>query len=60
MFGKKNLKETLSSGQIFGSEGLAINISVYKDNIPTEFLPLNCNWIASHLLPKFDNSKKNL
>ena len=55
---QKNLKETLSSGQIFGSEGLAINISVYKDNIPTEFLPLNCNWIASHLLPKFDNSKK--
>ena len=24
---------------------------------PTEFLPLNCNWIASNLLPKFDEIK---
>ena len=23
-------------------------------NIETEFLPLNCNWITSNLLPKFD------
>ena len=51
---QENLKKTLSSGKIFGSEGLAINMSVYIDNINTEFLPLNCNWIASNLLPKFD------
>ena len=51
---QKNLKKTLSSGQIFGSEGLAINMSVYINNVETEFLPLNCNWIASNLLPKFD------
>ncbi len=51
---QKNLEKTLSSGKIFGSEGLAINMSVYIDNIETEFLPLNCNWIASNLLPKFD------
>ena len=50
----KNLKTTLKSGKIFGSEGLAINISIYIDNVVTEFLPLNCNWIASNLLPKFD------
>ena len=49
-----NLKETLKSGNIFGSEGLAINMSVYIDNLQAEFLPLNCNWIASNLLPKFD------
>ena len=52
-----NLKQTLSAGQIFGSEGLAINMSVYIDNVKTEFLPINCNWIASNLLPKFDESK---
>ena len=23
----------------------------------TEFLPLNCNWILSNLLPKFDKNK---
>ena len=51
---QKNLTKTLSSGKIFGSEGLAINMSVYIDNAETEFLPLNCNWIASNLLPKFD------
>ena len=51
---QKNLEQTLKSGKIFGSEGLAINMSVYIDNIETEFLPLNCNWIASNLLPKFD------
>ena len=52
---QKNLKKTLSKGKIFGSEGLAINIAVYHDNVDVEFLPLKCNWITSHLLPKFDN-----
>ena len=51
---QKNLEQTLKSGNIFGSEGLAINMSVYIDDLETEFLPLNCNWIASNLLPKFD------
>ena len=55
---RKNLKRTLSKGKVFGSEGLAINLSVYVDNVSTEFLPLNCNWIASNLLPKYDNQKK--
>jgi hypothetical protein len=53
-----NLEQTLKSGNIFGSEGLAINMSVYIDDLKTEFLPLNCNWIASNLLPKF-NEKQN-
>ena len=54
---QKNLKKTLSKGKIFGSEGLAINIAVYHNNVDVEFLPLKCNWITSHLLPKFDNQK---
>ena len=57
---QNNLKKTLSAGQIFGSEGLAINISVYIDDVETEFLPLNCNWIASNLLPKFDEVRNFL
>ena len=52
-----NLEKTLKSGNIFGSEGLAINMSVYIDDLETEFLPLNCNWIASNLLPKFDEKQ---
>ena len=51
---QKNLKQTLKGGEIFGSEQLAMNMSVYIDNFETEFLPLNCNWITSNLLPKFD------
>jgi len=54
---QKNLEQTLKNGNIFGSEGLAINMSVYIDELETEFLPLNCNWIASNLLPKFDEIK---
>ena len=51
---QNNLSQTLKRGDIFGSEQLAMNMSVYIDNIETEFLPLNCNWITSNLLPKFD------
>ena len=53
---QNNLEQTLKAGNIFGSEGLAINISVYIDDLETEFLPLNCNWIASNLLPKYDET----
>ena len=56
---QKNLTKTLSSGKIFGSEGLAINMSVYIDEIKTEFLPLNCNWIASNLLPRYDEQSQS-
>jgi len=57
---QNNLQQTLKAGNIFGSEGLAINMSVYIDDLETEFLPLNCNWIASNLLPKFDEIKNTL
>ena len=33
-------------------------MSVYIDNLETEFLPLNCNWITSNLLPKYDEKQK--
>ena len=55
---QNNLEKTLKAGNIFGSEGLAINMSVYIDNLETEFLPLNCNWITSNLLPKYDEQHK--
>ena len=29
-------------------------MSVYIDDLETEFLPLNCNWIISNLLSKYD------
>ena len=54
---QKNLEQTLKSGNIFGSEGLAINMSVYIDDLETEFLPHNCNWLVSNLLPKFNEQE---
>jgi hypothetical protein len=56
---QENLKMALSAGNVFGSEGLAINISVYTDEIKAEFLPLTCNWIASNVLPKYDQVSKS-
>ena len=56
---QENLKKTLKAGRIFGSEGLAMNISVYVDNVKAEFLPLSCNWIASNVLPKYDQESKS-
>ena len=55
---QNNLSKTLKAGNIFGSEGLAINMSVYIDDLKAEFLPLNCNWITSNLLPKYDEKQK--
>ena len=52
------LEKALSSGQIFGSEGLAINIAVYDRGADVEFLPLLCNWIASNVLPKYDEKNQ--
>ena len=37
---------------------MAINLSVYVDDVDTEFLPLRCNCITSNLLPKFDENNK--
>ena len=55
---QNNLSKTLKAGNIFGSEGLAINMSVYIDDLETEFLPLNCNWITSNMLPKYDEKHR--
>ena len=51
---QNNLKKVLTKGRVFGSEGLAINMSVYINNVKTEFLPLSHNWITSNLLPIYD------
>ena len=56
---QENLKKSLKSGRVFGSEGLAMNISVYANDALTEFLPLTCNWIASNVLPKYDDNKES-
>jgi len=53
------LTKALKSGGVFGSEGLAMNIAIYDHDAEVEFLPISCNWIASNVLPKFDEDKES-
>jgi len=51
------LLQAIKKGRVFSSEQLAMNIAVYYNNEPVEFLPPTCNWILDHLLPYFDENK---
>ena len=53
---QKNLTKALSSGRIWGSEQIAMNITIYADNLDVEILPAYCNWTLIDAM-KFD--KKN-
>ena len=54
---KKNLSMAARKGRIFGSDQVALALTMFEDKIPFELLPLYCNWICEHNLPKFCNSK---
>ena len=51
-----NLKKALSSGKIWGSEQIAMNISIYNDGLDVEILPAYCNWTLIEAL-RFDKSQ---
>ena len=53
---QKNLRKALSSGRIWGSEQISMNITIYSDNLDVEILPAYCNWTLIDAI-KFD--KKN-
>ena len=51
---QKNLEKALSKGRIFGSEQVAMNVSVYIDNVENNILPYYCNWIPNPGNTKID------
>ena len=53
---QKNLKKALSSGKIWGSEQIAMNITIYSDNLDVEILPAYCNWTLIEAI-KFDKKQ---
>jgi len=53
---QKNLKKALSSGKIWGSEQIAMNITIYNDDFAVEILPAYCNWTLIEAM-KFDLKK---
>ena len=56
---QKNLKIALKSGKIWGSEQIAMNITIYCDNLTAEILPAYCNWTHIGGM-KFDQVKNTL
>mgnify|MGYP003322246111 CR=1 FL=1 len=50
---QKNLRQALSSGKIWGSEQIAMNVTIYSDNLDVEILPAYCNWTHVEAM-KFD------
>ena len=56
---QKNLKHALNKGKIWGSEQIAMNITIYHDNLDVEILPAYCNWTHIGGM-KYDKVRKTL
>ena len=46
LFGKKTLIN-VKKNPIYGSDQPVLNLSVYIDNFPADFLPHHCNWLSN-------------
>ena len=55
---QKNITLAAKKGRIFGTDQVALALSIYEDEVPCEFLPAYCNWMCEFKMPKFDNEKK--
>ena len=51
---QKNVKKAAKKGRIFGTDQVALALSIYEDKIPTQFLPAYCNWMCDFHLTIFD------
>ena len=54
---KKNLNNASRKGRLFGSDQVALAISLFEDNLDFELLPSYCNWLCEHHMPKFSIDK---
>ena len=52
---QKNIKLAAKKGRIFGTDQVALALSIYEDGLPFEFLPAYCNWMCEFNMPKFDS-----
>ena len=51
---QKNINLAAKKGRIFGTDQVALVLSVHEDKVPTQFLPSYCNWMCEFHLPIFD------
>ena len=56
---QKNLRVALNKGKIWGSEQIAMNITIYCDNLTAEILPAYCNWTHINGM-KYDKNQNTL
>ena len=54
---RKNLELSLKSGKVWGSDQIALNITIYHNNLSVEILPAYCNWTHIGGM-KYDEKKK--
>ena len=54
---RKNLEDSLKSGKVWGSDQIALNITIYYNNLPVEILPAYCNWTHVDGM-KYDEDRK--
>ena len=52
---QKNIRLAAKKGRIFGTDQVALALSIYEDGLPSEFLPAYCNWMCEFNMPKFDS-----
>ena len=52
---QKNVQLSAKKGRIFGTDQVALALSIYEDDLPAEFLPAYCNWMCEFHMPKFDS-----
>jgi lipopolysaccharide biosynthesis glycosyltransferase len=58
---RKNLEDSLKSGKVWGSDQIALNITIYHNNLAVEILPAYCNWTQIGFSGmKYDQKNKTL
>ena len=53
---QKNIILASKKGRIFGTDQVALALSIYEDGLPAEFLPAYCNWMCEYHLPIYDRN----
>ena len=54
---RENLEDASKKGRVFGSDQVALAISLFENQLEFELLPSYCNWLCEHHMPKFSNEK---
>jgi lipopolysaccharide biosynthesis glycosyltransferase len=55
---RSNLRLASKKGRIFGSDQVALALTLFNDGISFELLPSYCNWLCVTKVPKYSNDMK--